>query len=51
MVDHDFASSNKHNSPIVKHIIWSFNGGKFDYLFLIPILVKRFKCEIIGGHT
>jgi hypothetical protein len=24
------------------HVIWSFNGGKFDYLFLIVDIIRKY---------
>lgn len=26
--------------------IWAFNGGRFDYTFMLPYLIEKFKNEI-----
>jgi hypothetical protein len=51
MLDNNFGNSNKHDSALMKHLIWSFNGAKFDYLFLVSMIVKNFSCNILGNAT
>ena len=38
--------------PVTKHVIWAFNGGRFDYIYLFPELIKKYNdCETLGEHT
>ena len=44
----DFLLLLKKQSKNKEYIIWAHNGMKFDYVFMIPYLIKRFNIRISG---
>ncbi len=49
-MDFAYGSKNRKNKP-GKIVMWSFNGSRFDNIFLFPHLLKVSNVEVYGTAT